>query len=70
MALFFFGVIFMIFGAVLYSQSSGVVDAMVRYDEKCDSVLNTANLCKDVELVVSKDMKKPVYFYYHLANYY
>jgi len=24
----------------------------------------------DVELNIAKDMKKPVYFYYHLANYY
>jgi len=62
----------MIFGVVLMSQSSGVVDAMVRYDEKCDSTLNSASAyaCKNVELVVAKDMKKPVYFYYHLANYY
>lgn len=45
---------------------------MVRYDEKCDSTLNSASAyaCKNVELVVAKDMKKPVYFYYHLANYY
>jgi len=67
-----FGAFFLVFGIILTSSSSGVVDAMVRYDEKCDSTLNanTPYACKNIELVVAKDMKKPVYFYYHLANYF
>ena len=55
--------LFLVFGVVLYSQASSVVETRVPYHE-CDNSTCT------VSLVIEGKMKKPIFVYYELHNFY
>eukprot|EP01118_Nematostelium_gracile_P015898 TRINITY_DN6461_c0_g4_i1.p1 TRINITY_DN6461_c0_g4~~TRINITY_DN6461_c0_g4_i1.p1 ORF type:complete len:303 (+),score=63.64 TRINITY_DN6461_c0_g4_i1:62-970(+) len=56
--------IFIIVGAVLLSSNNLVLEYKVRYDDQCRRGNCT------VEIDIEKDMRAPVYLYYHLEHYY
>lgn len=66
------GVIFIIVGAVLLAYSKEIIEHKARYDNK-DDCKNTKwdeeQIC-EIEFEIDKKMKKPVYFYYQLNNFY
>ncbi|OMJ89991.1 hypothetical protein SteCoe_7781 [Stentor coeruleus] len=66
------GVIFIIVGAVLLAYSKEIIEHKARYDNKdnCkDTKWDSQQSC-EIEFEIDKKMKKPVYFYYQLNNFY
>jgi hypothetical protein len=59
------GIIFVPVGVVMLISSNNVVEAEMRYDNKCD----IGSVC-NVTLEVTDKMEQPVYLYYKLTNYY
>lgn len=79
---FLVGVIFLPIGGASLAASNGVVEVIQRYDDSCVPSQYTTNKARDnyirnnqntnctVNLLVTKNMKPPIYVYYQLDNYY
>eukprot|EP00005_Dracoamoeba_jomungandri_P000098 CAMPEP_0174251914 /NCGR_PEP_ID=MMETSP0439-20130205/1589_1 /TAXON_ID=0 /ORGANISM="Stereomyxa ramosa, Strain Chinc5" /LENGTH=315 /DNA_ID=CAMNT_0015332355 /DNA_START=25 /DNA_END=969 /DNA_ORIENTATION=+ len=64
---FVIGVIFVPLGALMLVTSNQIAEEEVRYDKKCEDYLG--GMCT-ITITLDEDMKKPVYFYYKLSNFY
>ena len=70
-AIIFFiaSMIFFIFGILLYVECNNQVEVWTRYDQSCDVYNQLGVECK-LDFKVESDLKKPVYIYYELVNFY
>eukprot|EP01090_Pellita_catalonica_P016200 TRINITY_DN4579_c0_g1_i1.p1 TRINITY_DN4579_c0_g1~~TRINITY_DN4579_c0_g1_i1.p1 ORF type:complete len:341 (-),score=54.01 TRINITY_DN4579_c0_g1_i1:204-1226(-) len=66
-SLFLIGVVFVLLGILMVVSSSTVVEFEERYDDVCEDKMG--GKCT-ITFDITKDMKKPVYMYYKLSNYY
>ena len=67
------GLVFLPVGITLLKQSSDVVENEFVYDGNggpCQITKNNAGTICNVDIVIDKDMKAPVYLYYQLTNFY
>jgi cell cycle control protein 50 len=59
------GIVFVVIGAVLFSESERVVEHEVKYSSECTNEFGDCNITVDLP-----EMKAPVFFYYKLENFY
>lgn len=67
---FFFSVVFLAIGIILYVMSDQITEIEMRYDNTCESTLNTGNKCEVTFKVEDAAIKQPIYLYYQLDNFY
>jgi hypothetical protein len=68
--IFFLGsMIFFVFGIMLYVENNNQTEVWFRYDDKCDIYKELNIECK-ITFQVQEDLKKPVFIYYELLNFY
>lgn len=60
----FFGVVFIIIGAVVLHYSQQIVEIVTKYDDKCSQTV-----C-NVTVNITSDMQAPIMIYYQLNNFY
>ena len=66
------GGLFILIGIIIVSLSNEIVEIEIRYDnlENCKVVTNSENSTCEVNFTIEKDMKKNVFVYYRLKNFY
>ena len=69
-----FGFIFLGLGIVLYIMSDQVTEASIRYDNlTVENITNSDGVSQptiNTDLILSEDMKAPIFVYYELENFY
>ena len=65
------GLLFIIFGAIILSESNKVKEIRVRYDdiEACQADWRTPHTCL-VPLPITEDIESPIFFYFEIKNMY
>jgi len=66
------GILFVLIGIIIVSLSNKIVEIEIRYDnlENCKVITNSENSTCEVNFTIEKDMKKNIFVYYRLKNFY
>lgn len=66
-----FGVLFFVFGIALYLEADKVIEVSKRYDDQiqCKTTWDSPTSCR-IQFDVKDDMKKPIFVYYGMKNFY
>lgn len=66
------GILFIIIGIIIVILSNKIVEIEIRYDNKenCEVITNSENSTCEINFTIEKNMKKNIFVYYRLKNFY